>query len=170
MRQGVEPAGNGRDPALPKILIGCAIVSGLATLVAFFSGGVGLGLVMLAVTVTVLWLASAQRMQPIEISVTRGVVYIVQGDSKHRFDLSNERTQVEMSGEPGDREWEVRFLRRGLDPFVVRDGMIDDPRALVGQPSGVATRPLSRVSATPLAASPRSPRWPRGSCCPARGC
>ena len=131
--QAVEPAGNGSDPALSKILIGCAVVSGLATLVVFFSGGVGLGLVMLAITVTVLWLANAQRVQPIEISVTRGIVYIAQGDSKHRFDLNNERTQVEMSGEPGDRDWEVRFLRRGLDPFVVRDAMVEDPRSFVGR-------------------------------------
>jgi hypothetical protein len=32
---------------------------------------------------------------------------------------------VEMSGDPGDRDWQVRFLRRGRDPFVVRDGMVD---------------------------------------------
>jgi hypothetical protein len=135
---GPEPVGEpaaaaagGTDPALPKILIGCAVVSGLATLVAFVSGSVGLGLVMLAITVALLWFASTTRVAPIEISVNRGVVYIDQGESKHRFDLRNERTQVEMSGQPGDRDWEVRFLRRALDPFVVRAGMIDDAAGFV---------------------------------------
>jgi hypothetical protein len=37
-----------------------------------------------------------------------------------------------MSGQPGDRDWEVRFVRRGLDPFVISDGMVDS-RAFVGQ-------------------------------------
>jgi hypothetical protein len=119
------------DPALPKVLIGSAVVAGLATLLAFFSGNVGLGLLMLAITVGLLWALNATRVPPIEISVNRGIVYIDQGESKHRFDLRNERTQVEMSGRPGDRDWEVRFLRRALDPFVVRAGMIDDAEGFV---------------------------------------
>ncbi len=106
-------------------------MSGLAALVAFFSGSVGLGLLMLAITVALLWFLSTTRVPPIEISVNRGIVYIDQGDSKHRFDLRNERTQVEMSGKPGDRDWEVRFLRRALDPFVIRAGMLDDAEGFV---------------------------------------
>ena len=121
----------GSEPALPKVLIGGAVVAGLATLLAFFSGNVGLGLLMLAITVGLLWALSATRVPPIEISVNRGIVYIDQGESKHRFDLRNERMQVEMSGEPGDRDWEVRFLRRALDPFVVRAGTIDDEEGFV---------------------------------------
>jgi hypothetical protein len=125
-------AADGSDPTvLPKVLIGAAVVFGLFTLLAFFSGRMGLGLLMLAVTVGLLWYASTTWVTPIEISVSRGVVYIEQGESKHRFDLRNDRTQVEMSGRPGDRDWEVRFLRRALDPFVVTAGMIDDAEGFV---------------------------------------
>jgi hypothetical protein len=125
-------AGDGSDPTvLPKVLIGVAVVFGLFTLAAFFSGRPGLGLLMLAVTVGLLWYASTTWVAPIEISVSRGIVYIDQGESKHRFDLRNERTQVEMSGRPGDRDWEVRFLRRALDPFVVTASMIDDAEGFV---------------------------------------
>lgn len=125
--------GDGSDPGvLPMALIGVGIVSALVSLLAFFNGRVGFGLVMLGVTVLMLWIASATWVTPIEISVSRGIVYIEQGESKHRFDLRNERTQVEMVGHPGDSNWEVRFLRRGLDPFVVRDSMVD-ARSFVSQ-------------------------------------
>jgi hypothetical protein len=119
-------AADGSDPTvLPMALIGVGVVAGLATLLAFVNDRDGFGLLMLGVTVLLLWLASATWVTPIEVSVNRGIVYIDHGTTKHRFDLRNERTQVEMNGEPGDRDWEVRFVRRGLDPFVIRDGMVD---------------------------------------------
>lgn len=126
-------AGDGSDPGvLPMALIGTSIVAGMAALLAFFNGQTGFGIVMLGVTVMLLWFASATWVTPVEISVNRGIVYIDHGSTKHRFDLRSERTQVEMSGRPGDSDWEVRFIRRGLDPFVVRDGMVD-PRTFVGR-------------------------------------
>ena len=119
-------AADGSDPRLlPMALLGGGGLVGLGMLVAFFSGNVGLGILLLGITGLLLWLASATWVTPIEISVSRGIVYIDQGETKHRFDLRNERTQVEMSGRPGDSNWEVRFVRRGLDPFVVRPDMVD---------------------------------------------
>jgi hypothetical protein len=126
-------AADGSDPAvLPMALIGIAIVAGLAGLLAFFNDRTGFGIVMFGVTALLLWFASATWVTPVEVSVNRGIVYIDHGSTKHRFDLRNDRTQVEMSGEPGDRDWEVRFVRRGLDPFVIRDGMVD-ARSFVGR-------------------------------------
>jgi len=126
-------AADGSDPAvLPMALIGIAIVAGLAGLLAFFNDRTGFGVVMFGVTALLLWFASATWVTPVEVNVNRGIVYIDHGSTKHRFDLRNDRTQVEMSGEPGDRDWEVRFVRRGLDPFVIRDGMVD-ARSFVGR-------------------------------------
>ena len=126
-------AGDGSDPGvLPMALIGTSIVAGMAALLAFFNDRPGFGIVMLGVTVLLLWFASATWVTPVEISVNRGIVYIDHGSTKHRFDLRNDRTQVEMNGRPGDNDWEVRFIRRGLDPFVVRDGMVE-PRTFVGR-------------------------------------
>ncbi len=132
--QAVETSRNadGSDATvMPTVLIGGAVVVGLATLLAFVSGRAGLGILLLGVTLGLVWFASATRVIPIVISVSRGIVYIDQGETKHRFDLRNERTQVEMTGHPGSPNWEVRFLRRGLDPFVVRDGMVDDAPGFV---------------------------------------
>jgi len=126
-------AADGSDPGvLPMALIGVSVVAGMAAVLAFVNDRAGFGIVMLGITVLLLWFASATWVTPIEVSVNRGIVYVDEGSSKHRFDLRNERTQVEMSGEPGDRDWEVRFVRRGLDPFVIRDGMVD-ARAFVSQ-------------------------------------
>jgi hypothetical protein len=110
---------------LPVALIGVAVVAGMATLLALVNGRMGFGIVMLGATGLLLWLAHATWVTPVEVSVEDGVVHIDHGTTKHRFDLRNARTQVEMSGDPGDRDWQVRFLRRGRDPFVVRDGMVD---------------------------------------------
>jgi hypothetical protein len=119
-------AAEGSDAAvLPMALTGTAIVAGLATLLAFLNDRLGFAVMMLAVTIVLGWFARATWVVPVVVSVNRGVVYIDHGETKHRFDLRNERTQVETSGHPGDRDWEVRFLRRGLDPFVVRAGMVD---------------------------------------------
>ena len=126
-------AADGSDPGvLPMALIGTSVVAGMAAILAFVNDRAGFGILMLGVTVLLLWFASATWVTPVEVSVTRGIVYVEEGSSKHRFDLRNERTQVEMSGQPGDRDWEVRFVRRGLDPFVIRDGMVD-ARAFVTQ-------------------------------------
>ncbi|WP_181407607.1 hypothetical protein [Nocardioides sambongensis] len=37
-----------------------------------------------------------------------------------------------MIGRPGDSGWQVRFRRRGLDPYVVDASMVD-PHAFVRQ-------------------------------------
>ncbi|MDQ4052225.1 MAG: hypothetical protein M3237_05925 [Actinomycetota bacterium] len=126
-------APDGSDPGvLPMALIGTAVVAGMAAILAFVNGRAGFGIFMLGITVLLLWFASATWVTPIEVSVDRGIVYVDEGSSKHRFDLRNERTKVEISGQPGESDWEVRFVRRGLDPFVIRDGMVD-ARAFVGQ-------------------------------------
>ncbi|MCW2792832.1 MAG: hypothetical protein JWO76_1930, partial [Nocardioides sp.] len=76
---------------------------------------------------TVLLAVLAWRVRPLvsHVRIDRGLVDIVAGERHHRFDLRNDRTRVEMTGEPGTREWQVLFLRRSLEPVTVTSRMVD---------------------------------------------
>ncbi len=50
------------------------------------------------------------------------------GDSHHTFYLTSPSTQIEMVGAPGDRDWQLRVLRRGMAPVTV-DARTVDPVA-----------------------------------------
>jgi hypothetical protein len=76
-------------------------------------------------TVLLAYLAWRSRPADSHVRVDRGLVDIVSGDRHHRFDLRNDRTEVEMTGEPGTREWRVRFLRRSLDPVTLTARTVD---------------------------------------------
>ncbi|TIC88364.1 DUF1192 domain-containing protein [Nocardioides sp. GY 10113] len=134
---GSDPlAGDGSDPhVLSRILAGTAVLAGLVTLLAMRTGTLlsPFGIVMALVTVGLAWAAARTRVVPVEVSVTRGIVHIQKGDSTHRFDVrDSSATVVEMVGRPGDPGWELRFYRRGLDPFVIDASMVD-AHDLVGQ-------------------------------------
>ena len=59
------------------------------------------------------------------MSVGRGMVYIDSSSDSYRFDLRSSTTKLEMTGQPGDAGWQLRFLRRHLDPFTVDATMVD---------------------------------------------
>ena len=126
-------AADGSDPGvLPMALLGLAVVAGLAAGLALLNGRVTFGVVMLAATGLLGWAAHASWVSPVEVSVNRGVVYVEQGQDKHRFDLRSEATHLEVLGVAGDLDWQVRFARRGLDPVVVHAGHVD-PQAFLAQ-------------------------------------
>lgn len=126
-------AADGSDPGvLPMALLGLAVVAGLATALALLNGRTTFGFVMLAVTGVLGWAAHASWVPPVQVSVNRGIVYVEQGQDKHRFDLRSESTHLEVRGVAGDLDWQVRFARRGLDPVVVHAGHVD-PQAFLAQ-------------------------------------
>lgn len=120
--------GDGSDPRVLSLVLGAtAVVAGMVALLALLNGKItsGFGLVMVALTVLLAWGAARTRVVPVEVSVVRGIVYVEQGESTHRFDLRKPETRVEVQGRPGDSGWAVRFPRRHLDPFVVDASMVD---------------------------------------------
>ncbi|MEZ0579788.1 hypothetical protein [Nocardioides sp. MH1] len=128
----LRPAGgfarDGSDPrVLSMLLAATAVVAGLVALLALLNGNLGtpFGFAMVLATLALAWAAARTRVQSVEVSVSNGVVYVEQGESKHRFDLRNEGTRLEMQGSPGDSYWQVSFQRRGLDPFVIDGDMVD---------------------------------------------
>lgn len=120
--------GDGSDPrVLSVILTATAVVTGMVAVLALLNGTLlsPFGIVIIALTLLLAWGAVRTRVVPIEVSVTRGIVYIDQGDTSHRFDIRKGPATVEMVGRPGDPGWQLRFTRRGLDPFVVDGTMVD---------------------------------------------
>lgn len=125
---GGRLVGDGSDPrVLSFVLAATAVVAGMVALLALINGQLfsPFGLVTLAVTVGLAWAAARTKVDPVEVSVVRGMVYVKQGDSTHRFDVRNPATVVEQVGRPGDPGWQLRFARKGMDPFVITAAMVD---------------------------------------------
>ncbi|MGA8844996.1 MAG: hypothetical protein WB471_00080, partial [Nocardioides sp.] len=54
-----------------------------------------------------------------------GMLTLVFGEAKHTFDLSTDQTEVKMIEAPGDLDWAVRLVRRGLPPVEVDMSSVD---------------------------------------------
>ena len=127
--EGAGPrAADGSDPAVLPIALGAtALVAAMVALLAALNGGLGspVALVMLGLACLLAYLAWNSRVERFEVSVSRGMVYIDSSSNSYRFDLRQPTTEVEMTGQPGQPGWQVRFLRRHLDPFTVDATMVD---------------------------------------------
>ncbi|MEQ6901602.1 hypothetical protein [Nocardioides sp. YIM 152588] len=122
------PLADGADrQLLSKVLTVTAVVAGLVALLAVRTGTLfsAFGVLMVVLTVGLAWAAVRTRVVPVEVSVTRGIVYVTRGDSTHRFDVRESASSVQMVGRPGDPGWQLQFPRRGLDPFVIDASMVD---------------------------------------------
>lgn len=128
-------SGDGSDAGvLPMALTGVAVVSAMVALLSWANSGLTafFTLLTLALTAVLAYFAWQTRVIKVSVEISRGIAYIEAGGSTHRFDLRNEATQLEIRGEPGDARWQVRFLRRAMDPFVV-DATMVDPRHFMAQ-------------------------------------
>lgn len=128
-------AADGSDPAVvPVALGGTAVVTGMVAILAAVDRGIlsPVALLMTALTCLLAYLAFNSRVETFEVSVSRGMVYIDSSSNSYRFDLRSTSTQVEMSSHPGQPGWQVRFVRRHLDPFVV-DATMVNPHDFVRQ-------------------------------------
>jgi hypothetical protein len=128
-------AADGSDRGvLPMALGATAVVAAMVGVLAAYDRGVAspVAILMFVLTILLGYLAWNRRAERFEVSVSRGMVYIDSSSSSYRFDLRTPKTQVEMSGRPGEAGWQVRFLRRHLDPFTV-DATMVDPAEFVRQ-------------------------------------
>lgn len=121
-------ATDGSDPAVLPIALGAtALVAAMVALLAALDRGLAspVALVMLGLTCLLAYLAWNSRVERFEVSVRRGMVYIDSSSNSYRFDLRQPTTELEMTGQPEQPGWQVRFLRRHLDPFTVDATMVD---------------------------------------------
>jgi hypothetical protein len=84
--------------------------------------------VAVAMSVLTYLLSSRSSSGSSQAIVTDGVLDLRAGDSHHRFDLTNPRTNIEVQGSPRDRRWKVRVHRTGLSPYVIDAGKVDPTR------------------------------------------
>jgi len=107
----------------------CVVLAVVAAAVAAYGLGGGLNPVsgVAAALAAVLLAVLAWWIRPSRshVRIDHGLVDIVIGDRQHRFDLTNEATELEVVGEPGERDWKLLFRRRGLDPVAVDGRMVD---------------------------------------------
>ncbi len=125
---GDRLTGDGSDPRILSVVLGAtAVVATMVALLTLLNGKLAtpFGVVIVLLALGLAWGALRTRVVPVEVSVVRGIVYVQQGESTHRFDLRKPETPVEVVGRPGQAGWAVRFPRRGLDPFVVDGSMVD---------------------------------------------
>lgn len=127
--------GDGSDPrVLSLVLAATAVVAAMVAFLALINGKLltPFGVAMVLLTVGLAWGAARARVAPVEVSVVRGIVFVEQGETSHRFDLRKEHTRVQMIGQPGDPGWAVHFPRRHMEPFVI-DGTMVDPHEFVSR-------------------------------------
>jgi len=125
---GERLTGDGSDPRVLSMVLGAtAVVATMVALLTLVNGKLGspFGIAMVLIALVLAWAAVRTRVVPVEVSVVRGVVYVEQGESTHRFDLRKPSTGVEVVGRPGEPGWQVRFARKGLDPFVLDGSQVD---------------------------------------------
>lgn len=121
-------ARDGSDPrVLSLILAATAVVAGMVALLALVNGNLDspFGFAMIVATLALAYAAARTRVPSVEVSVSRGVVYVVKGETSYRFDVRQEGTRVDMVGQPGDSYWQVQFHRKGMDDLVVDADMVD---------------------------------------------
>lgn len=121
-------AKDGSDPrVLSMLLAATAVVAALVALLALLNGNLDtpFGFAMVLIAAGLAWGSAHTRIGAVQVSITNGVVYIEKGESSYRFDVRNEHTKLEMQGDPGDSYWQVKFYRKGMDPFVIDADMVD---------------------------------------------
>ena len=107
--------------------LGLAALAAAAVALFGLVGGVGAGLAVVGAVAAVVLGVVAWRLRPnrSHVRIDHGLVDIVVGERQHRFDLNSDHTELEVAGTPGERDWQVQFLRRGLDPVTVDARMVD---------------------------------------------
>jgi hypothetical protein len=86
------------------------------------------GIVLCLVTAGLLFVAFRRTSTASDVSVEDGTLKLMFGASHHTFYLTSPSTQLEMVGAPGDRDWKLQVLRRGMPPVTV-DARTVDPVA-----------------------------------------
>ncbi len=59
------------------------------------------------------------------VSLEDGLLDVVHGDNRHRFDLTSDSTTVDVVGDPGDSDWKMLLVRRGLSPVEITSRLVD---------------------------------------------
>ncbi len=107
------------------VALGCAAAVGWMAYQATVLDHLSLGLVLTVVALLGLTVALRQRSKSSEVHLENGTLRLRHGDQHHTFYLTSTSTQLEMSGNPGDKDWKVQVLRRGMEPVTIDHKDVD---------------------------------------------
>ena len=120
-KRGAGPLG----PAAGVVALGCAAAVGWMAYQATVLDHLTLGLVLTVVALLGLTIALRQRSKSSEVHLENGTLRLRHGDQHHTFYLTSSSTKLEMSGNPGDKDWKVQVLRRGMAPVTIDHRDVD---------------------------------------------
>jgi hypothetical protein len=110
------------------IALACAAAVGWLAYEGTMLDRTGLSIALTVGAVLALGVALRRRAQSSEVHLDRGTLRLRFGDHQHTFYLNSPSTKLEMTGQPGDRDWKVQVLRRGMAPVTI-DAKDVDPVA-----------------------------------------
>jgi hypothetical protein len=108
--------------------LACAAAVGWLAYQGTMLDRVGLSIALTVGALLALSVALRRRAQSSEVLLDRGTLRLRFGDNHHTFYLNSPSTRLEMTGRPGDRDWKVQVVRRGMAPVTI-DAKDVDPVA-----------------------------------------
>jgi hypothetical protein len=121
VKRGAGPLG----PAAGVVALGCAAAVGWMAYQATVLDHPIPSLVLTVIALLGLTIALRQRSKSSEVHLDNGTLRLRHGDRHHTFYLTSRSTQLEMTGRPGDRDWKVQVLRRGMEPVTINQKDVD---------------------------------------------
>ena len=112
-------------PGAGVVALACAAAVGWMAYQATVLDHLTISLVLTVIALLGLAIALRQRSQSSEVHLEKGTLRLRHGDQHHTFYLSSASTQLEMTGNPGDKDWKVQVLRRGMAPVTIDNKDVD---------------------------------------------
>ena len=112
-------------PAAGVVALACAAAVGWMAYQAAVVDHLTISLILTAVALLGLAVALRQRSQTSEVHIERGTLRLRFGDQHHTFYLNSPSTELAMTGQPGDRDWQVQVLRKGRPPVSIDHKDVD---------------------------------------------
>ena len=112
-------------PGAGVVALGCAAAVGWMAYQATVLDHLTLSLVLTVIALLGLAIALRQRSKSSEVHLEKGTLRLRHGDRHHTFYLTSTSTQLKMTGQPGDKDWKVQVLRRGMAPVTIDNRDVD---------------------------------------------
>ncbi len=112
-------------PGAGVVALACAAAVGWMAYQATVLDHLTISLILTAIALLGLAVALRQRSQTSEVHIERGTLRLRFGDQHHTFYLNSPSTELAMTGQPSDRDWQIQVLRKGRPPVSIDHKDVD---------------------------------------------